>query len=207
MLRQRDVIWMNLILLTVLLSSLLSSAAHSEEALQVAPKMTDQFERPCDLSQHAGSVVVLVYSDRKGTRPSRELGEWLHVTYHPTATHLPPDKGQFAPVRPYSASELGPEVRVIPVACTGKVPQPLQALLRQQFRKGSPDVPVWLDFDDTLKSRYGLREGEPNLLVFDGRGELRFQTAGSQSPEGLQQIISEIDALRREIVLASRNER
>lgn len=159
--------------------------------------LVDQFGESHSLEDYRGSVVVLVYGDRKGTKASRDLGEWLHVEFHPQAANLPPAEGQRAPVRPLANGQPGAPVHVVPVACTGKVPKPLRKVVQQQFRQGAPDVAVWLDFDEQLKGLYGQVEGGPNLLVFDRAGTLQHQAGGLQDPDELAALVRRIEALRQ----------
>jgi hypothetical protein len=166
-------------------------------------ELVDQFGEPHSLRDYSGEVLVLVYGDRKATKSCRKLGEALHVEFHPEAQSLPEAEGHKAAVKPVagiSSSARSPEVRVIPVACTGHVPAPVQKLVSMQFRKGSPHVPVWLDFDQQMRPRYGLESGEPHVLVFDGAGELRVQTVGSYDDRQLADLFRKIEALRTEII-------
>ncbi|HEY3789272.1 MAG TPA: hypothetical protein VGL71_10470, partial [Urbifossiella sp.] len=123
----------------------------------VALVMENQFEKKADLADHRGAVVILVYGDRKGTEACRKLGEQLHVAWHPAAAGQTPAKAQAAPVAALAGLRSGqasPDVRVIPVACCGKAPAPVRGIIRIQITKGSPDVPVWLDFTDAMKTYF-----------------------------------------------------
>jgi hypothetical protein len=164
-------------------------------------KLVDQFQQMHQIADHAGEVVVLVFGDRHATKECRKLGEGLHVLFHPTAANLPENEGYLAPVRPLrglSAENPGPNVRVVPVACTGPVPKPIRAVLQKQFAKGSPQVPVWLDFDNSLRGTFGLKEGEPNVAVFDSRGSFRKLETGSFDESRLRELASVIEGLRQE---------
>jgi hypothetical protein len=146
----------------------LAGAAVAQEPTQLA--LEDQFDRKVDLGAYRGSVVVLVYGDRRGTDACKALGERLHVCWHPDAKGQPPARAQAAPVVGLDGLPPGkaaPDVRVIPVACCGKVPGPIRGVIRTQIAKGAPDVPVWLDFADAMKANFGLTPGEPNLVVID----------------------------------------
>ena len=161
----------------------------------------DQFGRTHDVAKHRGEVVVLVYGDRQGAEASRALGAALHVAFHPAAAKLPPAQAHTAPVRPVPGAEgRSPEVRVVPVACTGYLPSLLRPVLVGQFRKAVPDVPVWLDFDDAMKDRYGLAAGVPNVVVFDAAGRMRRRLTGNLSEPQRRALVEEIEGLRREAV-------
>ena len=58
-----------------------------------------------------------------------------------------------------------PDVRVIPVASLTEVPRALKPVARARMRKDSPVVPIWLDFEGTLKRMFGIIPGEPNIVV------------------------------------------
>ena len=163
----------------------------------------DQFDREHRVGDHAGEVLVLVYGDRRATEPCRRLGEALHVAFHPTAAALPRDRSHLAPVRPLDGSGgPAPEVRVVPVACTGYVPDLVRPVVRDQIRKGCPVVPVWLDFDGGMASRFGLQEGLPHVVVFDGTGRVRLRAAGELDPGRLAAFVETVEGLRREIAAA-----
>src|SRR4051812_21734838 len=168
--------------LTVTTLFALAGAAVAQPPAPAALVLEDQFDRKADLSAYRGSVVVLVYGDRRGTDACKALGEQLHVCWHPDAKGLPPARAQAAPVVGLDGLPPGraaPDVRVIPVACCGKVPGPIRGVVRAQIAKGAPDVPVWLDFADTMKTTFGLTAGEPNLVVFDAAGRPRGKVNGA----------------------------
>ncbi|MBX9579168.1 MAG: hypothetical protein K2X87_02580 [Gemmataceae bacterium] len=165
----------------------------------VALTLEDQFDKPAALADHRGAVVILVYGDRKGTDACKALGEQLHVWWHPTAQGLPPALAQAAPVvglDGLAPGQAAPDVRVIPVACCGKVPGPVRGVIRSQVAKGSPEVPVWLDFADTMKTGFGLTAGEPNLAVFDAAGRLRMKVNGTPGQAALDRLVKAVLGLR-----------
>lgn len=166
--------------------------------------LEDQFDKPADLAAHRGAVVVLVYGDRRGTDACKELGEKLHLCWHPTAKGLPPAKAKLAPVvgldglRP---GQTAPDVHVIPVACCGKVPiKVARDLIRSQVAKGSPDVPVWMDFGNVMKDGYGLAAGQPNVALFDAAGRPRAALNGTPDQATLDQLVQAVQGLRMEAV-------
>jgi hypothetical protein len=169
----------------------------------VALVLEDQFDQPAGLADHRGAVVILVYGDRKGTDACKALGEQLHVCWHPTAKGLPPAQAKAAPVvglDGLAPGQAAPDVRVIPVACCGKVPGPVRGVIRGQFAKGSPEVPVWLDFADTMRTTFGMTAGEPNLVVFDAAGRLRMKVNGTPDQPALDRLVKAVQNLRGEAV-------
>ncbi|HEX4613184.1 MAG TPA: hypothetical protein VH092_33665 [Urbifossiella sp.] len=176
-------------------------AAQPPAAQPVALVLEDQFDRKADLSAYRGAVVILVYGDRRGTDACKALGEQLHVYWHPEAKGQPPAKAQGAPVVGLDGLPPGkaaPDVRVIPVACCGKVPTPIRGVVRGQIARGAPDVPVWLDFTDAMKATFGLTAAEPNLVVFDAAGRLRERVNGTPDAAALARVVRAVQALRAE---------
>jgi hypothetical protein len=163
--------------------------------------LEDQFGRKQELAGLRGEVVVLVYGDRKGTDACRDLGEKLHVLFHPTAAGQSPTKARGAPVVPLRgvpAGKRSPNVVVIPVAAAGSVPGVVKDLIRTQIKRASPEVPVWLDFSGVMAKDYGLRAGQPNVAVFDAAGRLRLKINGTPDEKAVGQLLQTIQNLRAE---------
>ena len=174
------------------------------EPPQITLALEDQFERKHDVGQYRGNVLVLVYGDREAATANRALGEKLHVHYHPAAKGKPPGEAARAPVTPGLDSKEGersPDVRVVPVACIGKVPGPVKHFIRGAFRKDAPETAVLLDFENKMKDQFGLRAGEPNLVVIDGAGRLRMKMAGELDQDAYGRLLQAIDYLRKEGVM------
>ena len=142
--------------------------------------LQDQFDRPQSLMHHRGHVVVLLYGDRTGLAAGRGLGEKLGAQFRP-------DGGQTAR-----------DVHVIPVLCLGKLAGPLRNVIKNQVRKGSPDVPVWLDFENKTKAQFGLAADVPNVAVVDAAGRVRYRVAGQLDSAGYDRLVQVVAALRKE---------
>jgi hypothetical protein len=165
--------------------------------------LEDQFERKVNIADLRGSVVILVFGDRKGTDACRTLGEQLHVYWHPTAKDQPPAKARFAPVVPLEGlkpGQVSPDVIVVPVACCGKVPTGIRPTISKQIAKGSPDVVVWLDYTDTMKTMFGLTAGETNVAVIDASGRLRMKHNGTIDQPTMDKLVKMVQDLRTEAV-------
>lgn len=170
---------------------------------QVNLTLEDQFERKVDVADLRGNVAILIYGDRKATDACRQVGETLHVRWHPDAKGQPPAKAQAAPVVPLenlAAGKASPNVLVVPIACCGKAPGPVRGLIRGQIAKGSPDVVVWLDFADTMKSNFGETSGEPNFVVLDAAGRLRMKINGALDQPTMDRLVKSVQYLRYEAV-------
>jgi hypothetical protein len=165
--------------------------------------LEDQFDRKVDLADLRGSVVILVFGDRKGTDTCRALGEQLHVCWHPDAKGQPPAQAQKAPVLPLPGlkpGQVAPNVVVVPVACCGKPPAAIRGAITKQIAKGSPDVVVWLDFADTMKGLFGLTPGEANVAVIDTQGVARMKLNGVIDQPAMDKLVKAVQAIRGEAV-------
>jgi hypothetical protein len=186
----------------VLFTTVLHADVVATAPTPLAPlNMEDQYERPRHLSGYRGHVVVLIYGDRASADANKKLGEAVHVHFHPSARDLPPEKALQAPALPLEGVPAGttvPDVVALPIACVGKVPGFVRIFVRGQIRNGSPYMPVWLDFEDQMKTRFGLAPGAPNVAIVDSQGRLRYTGNGTMNPEQLAQMIQEITALRYE---------
>lgn len=184
---------------------LIATSLASAQTGRMAPALVfeDQFERQASVADLRGTVVILVYGDRKGTYACRALGEQLHIAFHPTAKGLPASKAQNAPVMAVPGlpeGQLGPDVCVIPVACCGKVPGPVKGFIRTQIAKGSPDVVVWLDFNNTMKDAFSLKAGEANVVVLDTNGRPRQILNGNPDADTVAKVIRDVQTMRAEAV-------
>jgi predicted transcriptional regulator len=162
--------------------------------------MEDQFEVKNSVADHKGKVLILVYGDRKGLDASRELGSKLHVLFHPTAEGKSAKEARTAPVDPLPGVDKGksPDVAVVPVACCGKVPGAVQGFIRGALKKDAADTTVWLDFANAMKDKFGLTDGEPNLVVIDAQGRLRLKVNGTPDKETMQKVLQTTQNLRAE---------
>lgn len=192
----------------VMLMAVEAATAQQPTAMRGDPQpvdlvLEDQFDRKADLAALRGQVVILVYGDRKASDVCRQVGESLHVCWHPSAKGQPPAKAQSAPVAALENLPPGrpsPNVVVLPVASCGKIPGPIRGVIRSQIAKGSPDVVVWLDFDEKLKTAYGECAGEANLLVFDVKGRLRGRINGTPDQPQMDRLVKVVQDLRYEAV-------
>ncbi len=176
-------------------------AADPMAAKPVNLEFGDQFGNSPDLASQRGKVVVLVYGDRKGTDACKQLGERLHTSFHPTARGLKPADAQTQPVIALpnlKPGQVSPEVLVMPVACCGKVPGLVQTVIRNQIKSASPEVPVWLDFANTMTTAFGMTTGETNVVVFDTQGRYRVGYRGTMSQTQLQEMVQQIQNYRAE---------
>jgi hypothetical protein len=165
--------------------------------------MEDQYERLRQLAGYRGHVVVMIYGDRASANANKQLGETLHVHFHPGARNLAPEKALEAPVLPLEGvppETHVPDVVALPIACVGKAPALVRGFIRGQIRNGSPYMPVWLDFEDQMKTRFGLAASVPNIAIADAQGRLRYVSNGVPNQEEITRMIQAITALRYEAI-------
>lgn len=183
------------LLLGFLLGSL--EVVHAEGVMNVV--MEDQFQTPCETSKYLGDVVILVYAERHGAEESLHLGRKLHLHFHPTADEVSSDAWSKQPVRRIANWPAGialPDVRVIPVASLTEVPRALKPVARARMRKDSPVVPIWLDFDGTLKRMFGIIPGEPNVVVLNTAGQVHSVLSGKLDEQEFHQFVTRVDHIR-----------
>jgi len=199
------------VLLALALGAALAEHAAAEERpanlVPVSLVMEDQFQNRCETAALRGDVVVLVYAGRRGAEAAVELGRRLHTYYHPAAAGADPGGWSNQPVIGVAGWPAGmpvPDVRVIPVACVPEVPRMLRGLARSQLRKGSPVLPVWLDFDDAMRQGFGIVPDEPNVLLLDTAGVARGVVAGTPDQATYAQLVTAIDRLRAQAIPAVR---
>lgn len=187
------------VLLGLVLGFLLGSleGVHAEGVMNVV--MEDQFQNPCETTKYLGDVVILVYAERHGAEDSLLLGRKLHLHFHPTADEVSSDAWSKQPVRGivnWPAGVALPDVRVIPVASLTEVPRALKPVARARMRKDSPVVPIWLDFDGTLKRMFGIIPGEPNVVVLNTAGQVHSVLSGKLNEQEFQQFVTRVDHIR-----------
>ena len=185
----------------MIVGTLAAQAPVPQQPPMIELALSDQFEQLQNLNNHRGHVTVLLYGDRTGMPANRELGEKLHTEFHPQAKGMTPVEARKVPPRPLAnlpADKVSPNVYVLPVACIGQVPKLVQTIIRNQIKKGSPDVPVWLDFEDRMKTTFGLTASVPNIVVIDAWGRMRFRAAGPLDAATYQRLTQVIEYLRQE---------
>ncbi len=176
--------------------------AHKPESPKpVELSFEDQFETKHSISDFKGKVVILVYGDRTGIEASKELGEKLHVVFHPTAKGLTPGNAKLAPVAALpgvAEGKVSPEVVVVPVACAGSVPGPIKTLIRRGLKKDAAETPVWIDFGSAMADKFAMKEGQPNVVVLDANGFLRLKVNGNPDKATYDKILQTTQKLRAE---------
>jgi hypothetical protein len=198
---------MNILKSVALTAALLATAVASAAEGPVCLVMEDQFQNRCETEALRGHVVVLVYAGRYGAEAAVELGRKLHTHYHPTAETADPAERSKQPVIGIPGWPAGapvPDVHVIPIACVPEVPKMLRGMVRSQIRKGSPHLPVWLDYEDAMRKGFGIVPDEPNVLLIDTAGVARGVSAGKPDETKYKQLVEAIDTLRSQALPPTR---
>lgn len=175
------------------------AAAAQAAGTPVDVRLEDQFGSRHETVRHRGDVVVLVYAERHGAEAAIDLGRRLHLRFHPTAATAPPEAWSTQPVVAPAGWPAGvrvPDVHVVPVACLPEVPKALRTVARSRFRKDSPHLSVWLDFDDDLRGAFGMVDGAPNTAVIDTAGLPRGVVPGVPDERRFEELARFVDGLR-----------
>ena len=184
----------------VAIAACLPAVARSQgDVAPVSIVLEDQFKNRHETARLRGDVIVLVYAERHGAEAAVDLGRRLHLRFHPTAATASPEQWSAQPVvapAGWPAGVRPPDVHVVPVACVPGVPKPLQAVARSRLRKESPQLSVWLDFDDDLRRSFGMVAGGPNTAVVDTAGMPRGVVSGTPDERKFEELVAFIDGVR-----------
>lgn len=193
----------SLLLLAGLIPLSTVQAQEAPRAPTRAPQLIlkDQFGQAADLAMTKGDVVILVYGDRNSVDANRTLGTYLHCYFHPGAKGRTVAEGRKIPVKPipnWPAGVKMPDVRVVPVACAGKVPELIAKIIRGQIRKKSPDVPVYLDFENKMKRFFGVAAKISNVVVISPTGHIHYRASAKYNREQVSYLVKLVEQLRHE---------
>ena len=164
--------------------------------------LPDQFGAAHTVGGRAGAVLVVIYGDRKAAAASRELGEELHVRFHPAAAGQDATGAAAAPARPVPGfAGVAVPVRIVPAACAAGVPRPVRSAVAFQLRRAAPETPVWLDWERQFEDRFGVSAGVPNAVVVAPNGvAVRLDATGGEAADRLEAAVA---GLRRRIAAVS----
>ncbi len=149
---------------------LLSAAAGAESALinAKAPafSLLDQNDHEINLRQLEGKVVVLIASDKDG---SKQNPAW----------------------RKAITERYDGRVFLQGVADLRKVPFFLKAAFKRDFQKEPHSI--ILDWKGEIFKAYGLAESVSNIVVIDKKGTVRYFHSGSAEAGAVEELFREID--------------
>jgi hypothetical protein len=186
---------------SILAYCLLTTAVMAADPGPVKMAFEDQFGKVSTVAGQQGKVLVLVYGDNAAVKDCRVIGEAIHLAFHPTAKGLDPVKAKQQPVLAMDnlpAGKAATPVMVQAVACCGKMPKVVKPVFLDQMKKASPEIPVWLDFEQTLTTQIGMTTGQANVAIFDVESRFRKVVNGVTTAKQQQEIIDTIQSLRVE---------
>jgi len=198
-LRSRRFVVRCLLASTVVACHLPHSALADTSGRVVNIALEDQFRTRRETGQLLGDVVVLVFAERKGAEAAHDLGKKLHLRFHPTAATASDAEWTKQPVigLPGWPTEVRvPNVHAIPVACLAEVPKAMHPVVRARIRKESPQIPVWLDFGDTMDQQFGVVKGIPSVAILDTRGRVYGVQVGPFNDRSVEELAATIDQIR-----------
>lgn len=197
--RSFHVLLASLTVFTTMTGSLERSARGETGGRVVNIALEDQFRTRRETGALLGDVVVLVFAERKGAEAAHDLGRKLHIRFHPTAATASDAEWTNQPVTGlpgWPAEVRVPNVHAIPVACLAEVPKPMHPVVRARIRKESPQLPVWLDFGDTMDQQFGLVKGVPSVAILDTRGRVYGVQVGPFDDRIVEELAATIDQVR-----------
>ena len=130
--------------------------------------LQDQYGKTVSLRQYEGRVVVLIASDKEG---SAQNAAWTKAIRDKYADH----------------------VVVQGIADVSSVPFFLKGKIRSDFKKDGDSI--LMDWKGEVFKAYGPTKGVSNVILIDKNGMIRYRTSGPASPEAVQELFKQIDAL------------
>jgi len=149
----------------------LSSASAQNAVGEKATEFTlqDQYEKTVNLPQYDGRVVVLIASDKEGSSQNAAWSKAIKDNY-------------------------SDRVVTQGIADVSSVPFFLKGKVRNDFKKDGDSI--LLDWKGEVFKTYGLTKGVSNVILIDRDGMIRHRSAGSASPEAVQELFKKIDSLK-----------
>ncbi len=128
--------------------------------------LSDQHDNQVNLRQLEGKVVILIASDKDGTKQNPAWRKALTERY-------------------------GKRILLQGVADLRKVPFFLKASFKRDFQKEPHSI--ILDWNGEIFKAYGLSENAANIVLIDKKGYVRFLHSGSAETGAVDALFREID--------------
>jgi len=148
---------------------LLPIAAESQTLIKAkAPdfSLSDQRDHQVALRQLEGKVIVLIASDKEGTKQNPAWRKAITDRY-------------------------GERVFMQGVADLRKVPFFLKGSFKRDFQKDQASI--ILDWNGEIFKAYGLAENVSNIVLIDKKGSVQYLHSGSAEPGAVDDLFREID--------------
>jgi len=135
-----------------------------------APEFTlsDQYDKPYNVRQDEGKIIILLASDKKGSEQNRAWVETIEKKFK--------DK-----------------IPIIGIADIRGTPRAFSFLVKREFSKQPVDV--LLDWDGIVFTSYGLARHVANIVLIDKKGIVRHIYSGEATAEACTGLFNAIDKL------------
>jgi len=137
--------------------------------------LSDQYERPFQLSDLHGSVAVLIDGDRTGSQFNEVWGRAVRSRYKGSGDQ---------------------HVAIVYVAHLASVPGLMRGFVRKKFLgkdSAHPAGRILLDWQGVVADRFGFHADLSNVYVIDRRGILRYKGSGKGSTTDLDPLFQLVD--------------
>jgi hypothetical protein len=147
--------WLRNISLLGILLLFPSGPALGQDSTLISFQIEDQFGVAHTEKEFLGQVVLVIGSNRGGSKYSRQWGPALRAGM--------------------DSLGFGDEVLSLPVANVSSVPGFMKGMVRKKFPKEKEKWAL-VDWKGLFAKSYGFQKGACNLLVFDREGRHAYQT-------------------------------
>ena len=170
--KQINTFLMPLMLITLALSSL---SAQSKDSRLIEFELKDQFDREYSHLSWAGEILVVIGSDRGGSKFNENWGRSIYLELAKSSTME--------------------QIAFAGVADLRGVPFFLKGFVKGKFPKAEERW-VLMDWDGEFAKAYQFEKDHSNILIFNQDKKLVYQTAAREvSEEKLQEIVTEVREL------------
>jgi hypothetical protein len=159
-----------LLLLSLFLSTAAAQGGHPLLNVKTPEfSMLDQYDKPYNIRQGEGSIVVLLASDKEGEPQNTLWRSAIEERYR--------DK-----------------IFLIGIADVRTVPFFLKSRIKNNFRKDN--ARILLDWTGEVFTNYVLAEHASNIVLIDKKGMVRHLHSGEATTEARETLFKEIDKLQ-----------
>lgn len=133
--------------------------------------LLDQHNKPYNVRQDEGKIIILLASDKKGSEQNKAWVESIEKKYKDS-------------------------IPIIGIADIRGVPRVLNFLVKREFR--DKPVGILLDWNGDVFTSYGFGENAANIVLIDKKGFVRYIYSGEATVKACESLFSEIDKLVRD---------
>jgi len=156
--------------LSVLIIPALAVDSNQSVVNTKAPQFTllDQYNRPYNIKQDEGKLIILLASDRDGSVQNEAWVKSVEKRYRN-------------------------EVTIIGIADLRGVPRVLKLIVLREFKKCPASV--LMDWNGDVFISYGLAQKAANIVLIDRKGFIRYIYYGEATTDARESLFKEIDVL------------